>query len=201
MVDSFAALIAAKGGGIVGGFLFFLIYMAVIVIVIASQWKIFVKAGKPGWACLIPIYNVIVLLEIVRKPLWWIVLFFVPFVNFVIAIMITLELAKMFGQGMGFAVGMILLPFIFYPILGFGSAQYAGGGMSMPRPMMGGTGMPMAPPPMGGMAPPMAPPPMGGMAPPPAAPMATPPAAPMATPPPAPPTPPPAPPTPPPPGV
>jgi hypothetical protein len=90
------------------------------------MWKIFSKAGKPGWAAIIPIYNAIVLLEIVDKPLWWIILMFIPIVNFVISIIVTVELAKKFGQSTGFAIGLILLAPIFYPILGFGSAQYQG---------------------------------------------------------------------------
>ena len=101
-----------------------LIYLAIVVFLIAAMWKVFVKAGKPGWAILIPIYNIIVLLQIVGKPAWWLILFFVPIVNFVIAIILALKLAQCFGKGGGFAVGLILLPFVFYPILGFGSAQY-----------------------------------------------------------------------------
>jgi len=94
------------------------------VIVIAAMWKLFNKAGKPGWAAIIPIYNIIVLLEIIEKPLWWIVLMFIPFVNFVIAIIVNIELAKKFGKDIVFAIGLILLPIVFLPILGFGSAQY-----------------------------------------------------------------------------
>jgi hypothetical protein len=94
------------------------------VVVIAAMWKLFTKAGKPGWAAIVPIYNVIVLLEIIDKPIWWIVLFFIPFVNIVAAIIMNIELAKKFGKDTIFAVGLILLPIIFLPILGFGSAQY-----------------------------------------------------------------------------
>jgi len=103
--------------------LFFFIYF---VLVIASIWKIFTKAGKPGWASIIPIYNVIVLLEIIGKPVWWIVLFLIPFVNIIISIITTNEVSKSFGRGAGTTVGLIFLPFIFYPVLAFGSAQYQG---------------------------------------------------------------------------
>ncbi len=103
-----------------------IVYLAVIVLMIASMWKVFSKAGKPGWACIIPIYNIIVMLEIAGRPLWWIVLLLIPVVNIVIEIMIMIDIAKAFGKGAGFAIGMILLPFIFWPILGFGSAQYVG---------------------------------------------------------------------------
>jgi hypothetical protein len=103
-----------------------IVYIAILLLMIISMWKIFSKAGKPGWAAIIPIYNAIVLLEIVDKPLWWIILMFIPIVNFVISIIVTVELAKKFGQSTGFAIGLILLAPIFYPILGFGSAQYQG---------------------------------------------------------------------------
>jgi len=102
------------------------IYLIVGLLMIISLWKIYTKAGKPGWAAIIPIYNIIVLLEIVDKPLWWFLLMLIPLVNIIISIIVSLELAKKFGQSVGFAVGMILLPIIFYPILGFGSSKYTG---------------------------------------------------------------------------
>jgi hypothetical protein len=111
----------------------YMIEFAVYIIVCAGLWKMFLKAGKPGWAAIIPVYNGIVMLEIIEKPIWWIVLCFIPIVNIVIGVMIVLELAKVYGQSAGFAVGMILLPFIFYPILGFGDATYTPpGGVSRP---------------------------------------------------------------------
>ena len=103
-----------------------LIWLAVVVLMIAALWKIFAKAGKPGWAAIVPIYNIIVLLEIVGRPLWWIVLMLIPFVNLVVSFIVAFDLAKVFGKGAGFALGMIFLFPIFYPILGFGSAQYQG---------------------------------------------------------------------------
>jgi uncharacterized membrane protein YhaH (DUF805 family) len=103
-----------------------IISLAIVIFLIAAQWKIFEKAGKPGWACLIPIYNVIVLLEIVGKPWWWFLLMLIPIVNIVLAIWMTNLLSKSFGKDEGFTVGLILLPMVFYPILGFGDAQYKG---------------------------------------------------------------------------
>jgi len=100
--------------------------LAIVVLMIASMWKIFVKAGKPGWAAIVPIYNIIVWLEIIGKPTWWIVLLFVPIVNYVIIIWITNLLAKSFGKEVGFTLGLIFLGIIFYPILAFGSATYQG---------------------------------------------------------------------------
>jgi len=88
----------------------------------------FTKAGKPGWASIIPIYNAIVLLEIAGKPIWWIVLLFIPLVNFIVIIIVVIDLAKNFGKGTGFGLGLAFLPFIFYPILGFGDAKYRGTG-------------------------------------------------------------------------
>jgi hypothetical protein len=112
--------VAGMSAGIV------IVYLAIAILMIAACWKIFTKAGKPGWAAIIPIYNVIVLLEVINKPLWWVILWFIPFVNFIIYIIISIELAKKYGKGGGFAVGLILLPVIFYPILGFGGATYQG---------------------------------------------------------------------------
>jgi hypothetical protein len=114
-----------EGGGI-GSILGSLIYLAIIVLMIVSMWKVYVKAGKPGWAAIVPIYNFIVLLEIVKKPLWWIILMLIPFVNLVIAIMLMIELAKAFGKGTGFAIGLILLPFVFFPMLAFTDASFQG---------------------------------------------------------------------------
>jgi hypothetical protein len=95
-------------------------------ITLIGQWKVYTKAGKPGWACIIPIYNIIVLLEIVGKPIWWIFLFLIPCVNFVFIIWTINLLSKSFGKSEGFTIGLLLLGFIFYPILGFGDAQYLG---------------------------------------------------------------------------
>lgn len=96
------------------------------VIVIIGKWKIYEKAGKPGWAAIIPIYNWIVMLEIVGKPIWWIILFLIPCVNFVFIIWTLNLLSKSFGQSEGFTVGLVLLNFVFYPILGFGNYKYLG---------------------------------------------------------------------------
>ena len=108
------------------GLIVLAVYLAVVVTVLAGFWKVFTKAGKPGWAAIIPIYNAIVLLEIAGKPLWWVILFFIPIVNLIMMIIVCLAVAKNFGKSDGFGVGLALLGFIFFPILGFGSAQYQG---------------------------------------------------------------------------
>ena len=107
-----------------------LIFLLIIIAIIAGIWKVFTKAGKPGWAAIIPIYNLIVLLEIAGKPLWWIILCFIPVVNFVAFILIGLGVAKNFGKSDGFGIGLGLLGFIFYPILGFSDATYQGGAVA-----------------------------------------------------------------------
>ena len=104
-----------------------LLFMLLITVaMVAGFWKVFVKAGKPGWACLVPIYNAVVMLQIVGRPIWWLILLFIPFVNFIVAIIVGIDMAKSFGKGAGFGIGLAFLAPIFYPILGFGDARYSG---------------------------------------------------------------------------
>ncbi len=116
----------APSGAAAGAFglVFMLVWLAVVVLVIAGLWKVFTKAGKPGWAAIVPIYNVIVILQIAGKPIWWIILLLIPLVNFIVGILVALGVARNFGKGAGFGIGLALLAPIFYPILGFGDAQY-----------------------------------------------------------------------------
>lgn len=117
----------AGGGMLAGcGVLGFIIWLALVIAVIAGLWKVFEKAGKPGWAAIVPIYNAIVMLEIVGRPIWWIVLFLIPIVNIVVAILVCIELAAKFGKSAVFGIGLAFLGFIFIPILGFGDARYQG---------------------------------------------------------------------------
>jgi hypothetical protein len=109
-----------------GSPLFGLVGLAFFVFFVVTMWKIFSKAGEPGWAAVIPIYNYLVLLKIVGRPWWWLLLFLIPIVNIVLAIIVVVDLAKAFGKGGGFAVGLIFLGIIFFPILAFGSSQYVG---------------------------------------------------------------------------
>ena len=99
-----------------------------VVIYIISMWKIFTKAGQPGWAAIVPIYNIIVQLNVQGRPTWWIVWYLIPYVNSVsscvMLIFTGIDLSKRFGKSGGFAAGIILLPFIFLPILAFNSSQY-----------------------------------------------------------------------------
>ncbi|MEZ4784173.1 MAG: DUF5684 domain-containing protein [Candidatus Kapaibacterium sp.] len=104
------------------------LWLALLVLAIASWWKLFEKAGKPGWAAIVPIYNIVVFLEIIEKPVWWIILYIIPLVGVVFVILSYVELAKKFGKDVGFAVGLILLGIVFLPMLAFGDAQYQGDG-------------------------------------------------------------------------
>ncbi|ETZ19669.1 MULTISPECIES: DUF5684 domain-containing protein [Pedobacter] len=115
---------SAAAAGLGAGTVFFC--LIVLVIVYAGLWKTFVKAGKPGWAAIIPIYNLIVLIEIVGKPTIWILWLLIPCVNIVFSVWLMNLLSKSFGKTEGFTVGLIILPIVFYPILGFGDAKYLG---------------------------------------------------------------------------
>ena len=96
-----------------------------LIVGIASGWKVFAKAGEPGWAILVPIYNLLTFLKIGGKPGWWIVLYFVG-LGPIIGILVNMEIAKKFGKGTGFGLGMAFIPFIFWPMLAFGDATYQG---------------------------------------------------------------------------
>lgn len=103
------------------------IWIAIIVLEIVALWKIYTKAGQPGWASIIPIYNIIVLLRIIKME-WWhiLIMLFVPFASIVYSIIFDLKLAKVFGKGTGFGILMIFFTPIMYPILAFGDAKYEG---------------------------------------------------------------------------
>jgi len=112
-----------NSGGACAG-LVLIVQLVIAIVMIVGMWKVFTKAGQPGWATLVPIYNAYVMLKIAGKPGWWLLLLCLPVVNIVVGIMALAGLAANFGKGGGFVAGLILLPFIFYPILGFGSAEY-----------------------------------------------------------------------------
>lgn len=103
-----------------------LISLALTVLLLVSLWKVFVKAGKPGWAAIIPFYNNYCLFDMTFGNGWLFLVTFVPCVNVIMLIIAYVKLAKAFGQSTGFAVGLIFLPIIFMPILAFGDAQYMG---------------------------------------------------------------------------
>ena len=113
-----------------GGVLVMIIQLVIALVLLIAMWKVFAKAGKPGWAAIIPIYNAYVFLKIAGKPGWWLILLFVPVLNIIFGIIALAAFTHNFGKGVGFVVGLIFLPFIFYPILSFSDAQYIGTGDS-----------------------------------------------------------------------
>jgi len=120
---------------------YFLVIMVIAVFMIVSMWKVFVKAGKPGWAALIPVYNIIVLLEIVGRPTWWVLLYFlsvIPFVGWIgamiVSVIVMIDLAKSFGKDTGFAILLILLPIVGFPMLAFGKDEYKGPSVTAATP-------------------------------------------------------------------
>ena len=120
-MDNTAAVQAAGAGSVVLTIIWLVVMLFLYVI---PMWKIYSKAGKPGWAILIPIYNIIVLIQVAKRNpaefLWLIV----PIANIIFPILWIVGISKAFGKSGGFAAGMIFLPFIFIPILGYGKATY-----------------------------------------------------------------------------
>ena len=113
------------GGG--GSAFTTIIYLIVLVAWIAGLWKAFEKAGKPGWAAIIPIYNIYVLLLLVGKPWWWLILMLIPLVGIVVAALVMMEAAVCFGKSKGWGLGLLFfLGFIGWPMIGFGEAKYSG---------------------------------------------------------------------------
>ncbi len=115
-----ASAAAGGAGGAIGGFFGLIVGLLLVI----SMWKVFAKAGQPGWAAIVPIYNYIVWCKIVGRPAWWVLLLLLCAPIF--GIILCIDMAKSFGKGVGFALGMIFLSPIFWPILGFGSATYQG---------------------------------------------------------------------------
>ena len=116
------------------GMTFWVIWGAVMLFYIAAMWKVFTKAGQPGWAAIVPIYNAVVMIQIAGKPIWWILLYLIPVVNIVVSIIVIHNISKNFGHGAGFTLGLIFLGFIFFPILAWGDSQYIGPNAGTPVP-------------------------------------------------------------------
>lgn len=115
----------SSGGGI-GSAIAGIVWLVVVVAMVAAMWKLFAKAGQPGWAALIPFYNYVVMFRITSRSPWWVLGMFVPFLNIFVAIRLVFDLAKSFGRGIGFGFGLLFLFPIFVLILAFGDAQYVG---------------------------------------------------------------------------
>lgn len=103
-----------------------IVSLVLAILVLAGMWQIFTKAGQAGWKCLIPIYNLYVLCQIAGKPWWYLLMFLIPVVNIFFVIFLYNALSQSFGKGVGTTLGLLFLPFIFVPILGFGQAKYVG---------------------------------------------------------------------------
>ncbi len=125
---------ASSSSGIGAGML--IIYLVIVILAIAGMWATFQKAGKPGWAAIIPIYNVYVLLKVAGRPGWWLILMLIPFVNVIIALVVSLDVAKNFGKSAVFGViGLWLFSIIGYLMLGFGDATYKGASQTPAQPV------------------------------------------------------------------
>lgn len=128
LTDEEAAV--AAGGAIAAIMAFFaasaFFIAAISLFLCVCFWKIFSKADQPGWAAFIPIYHFVVVLQIVGRPAWWVILCLIPVVNFIVVIILAIDLAKSYGKDTMFAFGLLLLTPIFLPILAFGKAQYGG---------------------------------------------------------------------------
>ena len=101
------------------------IYLLVFGLTIAGMWKVFEKTGQAGWKSIIPIYNMVILTRIIKKPWWWALLMLIPYIGVIWSIWATNLLSKSFGKDFLYTIGLVILPFIFYPLLGFGKAPYS----------------------------------------------------------------------------
>jgi hypothetical protein len=127
-----SALTASLGSGLVplqnsgngGGILLLMIYLGILLAYVVGKWKTFNKAGYPGWAAIVPIYNLYVRVKIGGHSGWWVLLFFVPLVNILIVARVNVDIAKRFGKDVAYGLGLTFLPFIFFLSLGLGDATY-----------------------------------------------------------------------------
>lgn len=110
---------------------YFGVTILIVLVFIIAGWRLFSKAGKPGWAIIIPFYNLYIYTQIIQRPGWWILLYFsiaIPAVGALALVFLSivdqLRLAKVFGRSAGFGAGLILLGWIFFPILAFSGSQY-----------------------------------------------------------------------------
>lgn len=99
-------------------------YLLAVLASLAGMAQTFAKAGKPRWGAFVPVYNLALLLQVARRPMWWLILFLIPGVNLIVAIVVSVDTARVFGKGTGFGCGLAFLGFVFYPLLGFGDAVY-----------------------------------------------------------------------------
>lgn len=103
-------------------------YLGIIILTIASIWKVFKKANQPGWAAIVPIFNTYIMLKISDNPGWFLLLMVIPVINLYPLAKMYSGMARAFGKGIGWAIGLWILPFVFFPLLAFSSASYTGHG-------------------------------------------------------------------------
>jgi len=128
-IDTATDILMTLFAGLITAYL--VIVIPIVLIAIVAVWRVFTKAGQPGWAVLIPFYNLYVYSQVVKRPGWWMLLYFASIIPVVgslavlfVSIIDNLRLAKLFGKSSGFGVGIILLGVVFLPILAFGDADY-----------------------------------------------------------------------------
>ncbi len=109
-----------------------LVVLVLAAFFIVCSWKVYTKAGKPGWAAIVPIYNLVVYFQVAGMSGWWtlsVLAAFIPIVGALfyagVCVYATHRIAKNFGHGVGYTLGLIFLSFIFWPMLAFGSSKYA----------------------------------------------------------------------------
>jgi len=125
-LDRIALLAQVQEQGGIENLIVGVIGLALAIFAIAGLWKTFAKAGLPGWGAIVPIYNIYLICKLAGRPGWWVLLYLIPCVDIVIAIIVSIDIAKNFGKGTAFGLGLAFLSFIFFPILGFGDARYLG---------------------------------------------------------------------------
>jgi Family of unknown function (DUF5684) len=117
---------SSSSGGAVVGTVLFIVYLAFLALIVVSLWKVYVKMTQPGWYGIIPIFNYVVIAKLSGKEWWFGLICIVPCIGWIFVIILLNDLAQLFGKGVGYTIGLIFLPFIFLPMLAFGSAQYQG---------------------------------------------------------------------------
>ena len=116
---------ASIAAGIMG-IVILLIWLAIIVIFVAGMWMTFVKAGQPGWAAIIPIFNIYIMLKVAGRPGWWLILYLIPVVNLVVIIIVYNDIAKSFGHGLLMTLLLFFISPVAFCVIGFGGSQYQG---------------------------------------------------------------------------
>ncbi|SDQ04486.1 DUF5684 domain-containing protein [Halopelagius longus] len=116
----------SDAGAGLGAVFFLLLILAFFFVPAIGMWKTFVKAGQPGWGAFVPFLNFFYLVEIADRPTWWVALPIIPVIGWILMIALFVDVAKQFGKGPGTGLGLAVLPFVFWPFLGFGDAEYLG---------------------------------------------------------------------------